>query len=219
MKKFDRVLKNGSVVLIVLCVLSLISALFLSGCGGDSENSSPPVTYNITGKVALNGTGLADVTVTLTGSASVTATTDSNGNYLFAGVQNGSHTITPSKAGYTFTPVDITASVNNADVTGQDFIATAVSAATYNITGKVNLNGTGLAGVTVTLTGGGSGTTTTDANGNYLFTGTQSGAYTITPSMTGHIFTPASQSITVSNADVSGQDFAGSNTGSISVVW
>mgnify|MGYP000205644326 CR=1 FL=1 len=167
----------------------------------------PPGTYNIAGKVTLNGSGLAGVTVTLTGSGSNTATTDANGNYLFAGAQNGSYTITPSKSGYTFAPVNKAATVNNADMPGQDFVATAVPPGTYNISGKVTLNGTGLAGVTVTLSGSGTNTATTDANGNYLFAGAQNGSYTITPSKSGYTFTPVNKAATVNNADLPGQDF------------
>jgi len=48
----------------------------------------------------------AGVTVLLRGAASKTATTDASGNYTFTNVGNGSYTVTPSKAAYTFTPVN-----------------------------------------------------------------------------------------------------------------
>jgi hypothetical protein len=64
--------------------------------------------------------------VTLSGAASATATADSSGNYSFTGLANGSYTVTPSKAGYTFSPTSANATVNNANVTVPAFIATAV---------------------------------------------------------------------------------------------
>ena len=40
-------------------------------------------------------------------------------------VANGSYTSTPSAAGYTFSPASISITINNANVTGQNFTATA----------------------------------------------------------------------------------------------
>src|SRR6185436_9980078 len=72
---------------------------------------------------AANGTG---ATVTLSGAASATATADSSGNYSFAGVANGSYTVTPSKTGFTFSPANAPATVNNANLTGVNFTASPV---------------------------------------------------------------------------------------------
>ena len=67
---------------------------------------------------------------------------------------------------------------------------------------------TGASAVTVNLTGAATRTTTTDGTGGYAFTGLADGAYTVTPEKTGYTFTPASLAVTVSGADVAGQDFA-----------
>jgi hypothetical protein len=71
--------------------------------------------------------------MTLTGTSSASTTTDSSGIYQFSNLAVGSYTITPSKAGYTFDPSSILSiSVTNANVTGQNFTATAVTwAKTY----------------------------------------------------------------------------------------
>jgi len=69
------------------------------------------------------------------------------------------------------------------------------------------------------LSGASSATTSSDANGNYAFTVTSNGAYTVTPSKAGYTFSPQSRSITISGASVSGQDFTGTGqTGSLTVV-
>jgi subtilase family serine protease len=179
-------------------------------------------TFSISGNVSTSGGGgdsgpllpaapLAGVTMTLTGAASATTTTDSNGNYTFTGLANGNYTVTPSLSGYVFTPTSRNVTVSGANVTGQNFTATA--AATYTLSGTVTASGGGaLSGVTMTLSGSASATTTTNASGNYSFT-VANGSYTITPSLSGYTFTPTSRNVTVSGANVTGQNFTGTATG------
>jgi hypothetical protein len=62
--------------------------------------------------------------VKLTGAATTTVTANSSGAYTFTGFGNGSYTVTPTKAGYTFSPVSQTATINGANVTALDFSAT-----------------------------------------------------------------------------------------------
>jgi predicted phage tail protein len=61
--------------------------------------------------------------------------------------------------------------------------------------------------VTITLSGAANATTTRDTSGNYSFTGLANGSYSVTPSMTGYTFTPASRSVTVDGADVTAINF------------
>ena len=60
----------------------------------------------------------------------------------------------------------------------------------------------GGAGATVTLSGTASATATADASGNYSFSGLNNGSYTVTPSNTGFTYTPASQTVTISGANL-----------------
>jgi hypothetical protein len=70
---------------------------------------------------------LAGVTVTLTGiSSSATTSTDAIGNYQFSNLIVGPRTITPAKAGYTFSPSNRTVIVTNINITGEDFFASNV---------------------------------------------------------------------------------------------
>lgn len=82
----------------------------------------------------------------------------------------------------------------------------------YSISGTITSGGSGLSGVTVSLTGASSATATTDASGNYSFTNLANGAYTVTPSKADFIFTPTSESVTISNADVPSRNFTGALT-------
>jgi hypothetical protein len=85
-------------------------------------------SYSISGIVTDNsGTALSGVTVSLTGASSASTTTDTSGFYRFTGLSNGSYTITPTKTGYTFSPVNRTVSVNGGDVIGQNFTSCGYS--------------------------------------------------------------------------------------------
>ena len=65
-------------------------------------------------------------------------------------------------------------------------------------------NGTG---TTLTLSGSGSGTVTADGSGNYTFSGLSNGTYVVTPQKTGFVFTPATQTVTITNASSSSVNF------------
>ena len=82
----------------------------------------------------------------------------------------------------------------------------------YNIAGQVTVNGVALFGVTVS-----NGTTSvvTDTNGFYTFVGLDPGTYTLTPSLSNfYVFNPGSLTVKVTSANVNGQNFAATNTGS-----
>ncbi len=78
-------------------------------------------THTISGSVTLNGSGVPGVTVSLSGAATASTTTDSNGNYSFGDIANGSYTITPSLTGYAFSPSNSSQTMNNANISGVNF--------------------------------------------------------------------------------------------------
>jgi len=132
----------------------------LAACGGSGGGSSSPTTYSISGTVS----GANGVKVSLTGQA--TGSTTANGSYSFNGLANGSYTVTPTLAGYGFTPGSLQVTVNGADVTGQNFVATATS---FTVSGvAVDKYGTPLAGVPVALPLT-SAAVTTGADGTFTF--------------------------------------------------
>src|SRR5437879_11492757 len=77
---------------------------------------------------------------------------------------------------------------------------------TYKISGTITPAASG-SGATVTLSGTSTGAQTTDSSGNYAFTGLAPGNYAITPGKTGFTFSPTSQSVTLSDADVTAINF------------
>jgi type IV pilus assembly protein PilY1 len=95
-----------------------------SGGGGGGT------TYQISGKITTSGGGgnnLSGVTVTITGGGSTyTDTTDNQGNYTISGLTGGgiTYTVTPTKSGYTFTPVSSSVTISTSSQTA-NFTATA----------------------------------------------------------------------------------------------
>ena len=69
--------------------------------------------------------GVAGVTLSYADGGAKTATSAADGSYSFAVPLGWSGTVTPSKAGYSFTPTGktYTASQTTADLLGQDYVA------------------------------------------------------------------------------------------------
>jgi len=106
-------------------VAAVLVALTTSTTLGSCGSSSSVTAWSISGTVA--GAVSQGVTMALTGPSTATATTDAAGHYAFTGLANGSFTVAPSLAGYTFDPASRSVTVSGADVGGQDFTAAAAS--------------------------------------------------------------------------------------------
>ena len=86
-----------------------------------------PVTYNISGTITPSSAG-SGASVSLTGFASATTTTDANGNFSFTGLRSGPYTVTPGKAGFTFTPASRAVTIGEGgSVSGVNFTASAIT--------------------------------------------------------------------------------------------
>ena len=189
-------------------------AVTVSGGNVTGQNFTAPVAYSISG--AVSGAIADGVLITLSGAMSDATSTAGGGLYSFFGLANGNYILTPSKAGYRFSPASIAVRVNGVvpgggNVTGQNFTA----AVTYSISGTVS--GTIADGVLITLNGAASAcpgpgcpspaTAFTAGGGLYSFTGASNGNYTLTPSKPGYSFNPTSIAVTVSGGDVTGRNF------------
>jgi hypothetical protein len=162
-------------------------------------------THTISGAITKGGSPLAGVTVTLSGGANATATTNASGQYSFASLDAGlSYTVTPSLANHSFSPTSANVASLGANET-RNFTA-AVNQ--HSISGHVTMGGSGLSGVTMTLSGTESATTTTDSAGNYTFPSLDGGGnYTVTPSRANHTFAPANRTYTGLAANQTEQNF------------
>ena len=166
-------------------------------------------TYNLSG--VISGYGGGGATLNLSGAETTTTTADASGNYSFNGVVNGTYTVSPSNPGVTFTPASRTVVINGGVITGVNFTA--------SVTNPLSISGTisGGAGATVNLGGTATAAVIADASGNYSFNGLLSGSYSVTPIEHGFIFTPGTQTISLSATNATGVNFQGQlcNCGSI----
>jgi len=96
--------------------------------------------YNVTGKVRQNGAALAGVNVTVSGGASATATTASDGSYLLS-LPAGNYVLKPSKTGVTFWPESYSVSSLSASLADKDFTATAQTAGSESVVVQGGENG------------------------------------------------------------------------------
>jgi len=170
-----------------------------------TATATPAPTFTISGTLSPSGGG-SGATVTLSGASGATTTANSAGAYSFMGLANGNYSVTPSHAGYTFSPASQATTIASANITGLNFAATATPAATFTISGMLTPT-TGGGGAAVTLSGASSANTTANTAGAYSFTGLTAGSYAVTPSHTGFTFSPTSQSATITSANVTGVNF------------
>lgn len=86
------------------------------------------LTWALEGTVVnASGRGVTGVSMVISGGISDTAATDASGDFSFVGLAMGSdYTITPVKAGYTFSPASRTVSNFSGTVSGLDFTASGL---------------------------------------------------------------------------------------------
>lgn len=187
---------RGRKLAAVVC-LTLAAGCSGSGGGGGGTPQTGS-THAISGTIA--GTGGLAMAVTLSGADDATATSDGTGRYVFGGLADGTYTITPSRAGWTFVPATRTVAVAGGDLVAQDFTGSMSGGSAHTLSGTVS--GSVVEGVTVALDGTSvSSTTTTGADGSYAFTGLGDDDYVVTPSLAGYVFTPDVAYVTVAGAD------------------
>ena len=176
-------------------------------------------TAGVSGKVEVEGEALADVEVTLTGEHAPednTMETGDDGMYEFGDLRKGDYTVSitklPNADAYNFPSMsrDVNLSVGQ-DQPGISFAGELVRSA--GVSGRVHVDGNGLAGVTVTLDGPDShDPETTDANGQYGFSGLAAGDYTVTISGWDEVeyrFEPTMEISLELDESMSGANFAG----------
>jgi protocatechuate 3,4-dioxygenase beta subunit len=166
-----------------------------------TANFTGTQVYDIQGRVTsstVGGLGIFDVTITLSGAASATTITDANGSYILRDLLPGNYTVTPSKAGFTFDPVNRSFTNLSANQTDANF--TTGSATFFTVSGhvadasNVSVSNARILMVSIPQVGNRSLLILTDASGNYSIPNLQAGGnYTFSASKALLSFTPASQ--------------------------
>jgi O-glycosyl hydrolase len=102
-------------------------------------------------------------------------TADASGNYTFAGLANGTYTVTPSKTGYTFTPTSRAVTLSGANRTGTNFTASAGGTANFTVDASQTFQAIDGMGVNINVNSWNGGQlqaaldSLVDANGSSLF--------------------------------------------------
>lgn len=163
---------------------------------------SRPDKVMISGKVSAGGSPLSGVVMA---GLPDDPQTDSSGAYA-AEVDSGWWgTVSPGKAGYTFTPPSRSYSGITSHQTDEDYAAAIIM---LTISGWVKTGGgTAISGV---LMGGLPGNPQTDTNGQYTGTVPYGWSGTVTPARAGYTFAPSTRSYANVTANQTSQNYAGS---------
>jgi len=143
--------------------------------------------------------GIAGAILTWNDITAKTTNSDVNGDYSLAVSYNWNGTVTPTLAGYTFSPTSLAYANVIANQPSQNYVATPV---TYTISGNA-----GVAGVTLSWMDGTAKTVIADGIGAYTFTVSYNWTGTVTPSLAGYTFLPANLAYTNVKADQPVQNY------------
>ncbi len=149
------------------------------------------IPFTITGNA-----GTAGATLSYIDGVIKTATADGSGNYTITIPYGWTGTVTPSKLGWTFSPVSRNYTNVTANAAAQNYVATNT---TFTISGNA-----GVAGATLS---GGPVAAIADSGGNYSITVPYGWTGTITPSKSPYYFTPSSKSYTNVVANATAQNY------------
>jgi len=174
--------------------VTLVSGAASSG-NNFVETAYTGAASSISGRVT--GTLTQSAMLSLSGDNTGSVLADASGNYSFNGLAAGSYTVTPALAGYVFSPASLAVTSAAGDaITAKNFTAAVYPGTTSSLSGSVS--GAVAQNVIITLSGTNTGSVMTDENGKYSFTGLAVGTYTLTPSLAGYTFSPASRTLNVS---------------------
>lgn len=133
--------------------------------------------------------------------------TNSSGYYEFTDLVGGNnYTVTPSKTGWTFSPLSKDYNPLSSDQINQNYIG---NPPLYDISGYVReADSTPVSGVTINLSGHSTSSTTTNSSGYYKFANLEKGYnYVVIPSKTGWTFNPSGRSYDSLSSDQTNQDY------------
>jgi hypothetical protein len=157
-------------------------------------------TWIVSGRVTSDGAGLAGVRIE--GFPDVVFT-DDDGCYLVGVYYGWSGRVTPSQAGYVFTPQEASFSAATSDLTGNFEAAVRM----YDISGHVlTSSGSGMKDVNVSASDG-VDSTTTDSTGYYSLGVPHGWSGQVTASRPGYAFTVSDFDYAGVTSDRAGQDF------------
>lgn len=163
-----------------------------------------PITYIVSGRITdSGGSGLSNVQLSFS-NGGWTTTTDSNGDYSQVVTYNWSGTVTPTRAGYYFTPTYRAYSNVLSNQTSQNYTTAGIA---NTISGLItDGSGSGLSNVELTFSNN-AGTVVTNSNGEYSHNVAYNWSGDVIPSKKSYLFSPSSKSYTKVKSNFSNQDY------------
>ncbi|MCU1341910.1 MAG: hypothetical protein JWN92_1333, partial [Candidatus Acidoferrum typicum] len=209
-----------------------------NGVGSDATQSftltsaAPTCSTNCTISGTITGPWVPGVTISRSGSVT-TVLTDAGGNYSFTGLAGGTYTITPSLAGYNFSPSPASVTISG-NTTTQNFVQTSAMPS-FSISGT--LSGSSTAGI-VYIRVSNCGTNCNSSAGTTLASvSTNGGSYTVRGLAPGNNYSVSAEidtlntgapnesnpagsisGISITNADVTGANIIISNRSPVTPV-
>ncbi len=166
------------------------------------DYAGTPLNYTITGSVKNLGVGVPNVTLTgLPGNP----VTNAIGTYTASVIYGWSGTVTPTKAGYVFTPGGRSYTNVAASKGGEDYGVVTIQMLT--IAGQVMAGTAPIAGVTMS---GLPGNPVTDASGNYTVTVDYGWSGTVTPSKANCSFNPPTRTYSNQMQSLAAENYSAS---------
>jgi hypothetical protein len=162
------------------------------------DSTTTLATFTISGWLTPSGAG-AKLSYNDGSAKSVTA--DSNGSYTFTVPYNWSGTVTPNLPGDTFSPASRSYSSVQADQTSQHYEPAPI---VHSISGSLGALG---ANAYLQYVDGRTKWVSADASGNYTLSVSYNWSGTVTPSLSGYTFSPASRSYSSVQADQTSQHY------------
>src|ERR1041385_5077981 len=165
------------------------------------------VGLSLGGAVSANGLPLTNVAFTATNGAAC-GPSNASGQYTCSVPPGWSGSITPQLSGYVFTPSSRSYSNVSVAQTAQNY--TAIH--NFQVIGTVLFNGAPLANVVFSATNG-VNCTSSNASGQYNCIAPQGWSGTVTASLSGYLFTPATRHYSNVAANQSAQDYPAAPNG------
>ncbi len=164
-----------------------------------TDQTAQNYTATATNRVISGNTGTPNATLVYVDGVTKISTSDGAGNYSISVPNGWTGSITPSKAGFTFTPASRSYTNINTNQVNQNY---AAQATVYKISGNA-----GTSGVTLSYTDGAPKTATSQADGSYELFVSANWSGTVTPSKTGFTLWPASRTYANVNANIISQNY------------
>jgi RHS repeat-associated protein len=159
--------------------------------------------YQLSGTVTLNGSPLAGVALAATNGVACSSS-NASGQYSCTVPSGWSGSVTPALGIYNFTPASRSYSSVTTHQTTQGY-----ATATYQVSGTVTVGGSPVAGATINATNGVT-CSPTNASGQYSCTAHSGWSGSVTPLLSGYVFTPASRSYTSTAGNATAEDYSSS---------